>query len=197
MSKVSLFQKLRNTVVLSMMITLPFALGGCAGMLVDSLGHADATEGSYSEMVHKIPPLQNGYGRLFVYRTSKSTHSRLQYGIGIKKNSAAFTVDNDVHELIWESFKYFDLLEGKHELTCGKDVIKSVKFFGGHNYQKGSNSLNIDIYDGATIFVRLDYTKEKPNYKFVIVEQSQAVEEISGLPYQNEYFEYKSKSIVE
>ena len=172
---------LRFTAAFSMMTLL----SGCVGMIIDSIGKPMATKDTYGEMLSTLTPIKNGSGRLYIYRTENSTKTYLIIGVGLSKNTVLCTVDNTVYDLIWEAFKYIDLPEGTHEVTCGIDVTKERNIFTGQRYfQRGVNKIQISISNGNETFVRVDVVEENPFFQPIPVENSQGHKEIFELPYQ-------------
>lgn len=182
-------------------ITVLFALAllsGCAGMVADSIARSIATDKTYGEMATTLPPLTDGNGRLYIYRTAASTKSSLYYGIGIMKNPTLCTIDDTAYEIIYEVFKYFDLPMGQHEITCGLDVLKkSDRWSGKQYYQKGANKVQISIVNGAETFVRVDLVESKPAFQPLIVDNEQGRTEIVNLPYQKKEHTFLGGKISE
>lgn len=190
MKKKIVEHSMKSLVYITVVISTLVLLSGCAGLVIDSMGRSMSTGETYGEMIKTLPPLTEGKGRLYIYRTEGSTKSSLQYGYGIAKNPTLFTVDDDAYELIWEAFKYIDLPVGQYEVTCGSDVLKKVDFWGGKgHFQRGVNKVQVSISNASETFVRLDGTKEKPFFQPIIVKTEQASEEILNLPYQKGAFE--------
>lgn len=144
------------------------SLSGCGGMLADSMARSWVTGDTYGELAASLPKTKEGSGRVFLYRTNASTSSSLNYGIGLVKNSTLCTVDDNVYEIIWEVYRYVDLAEGPHVITCGSDVIKNKNLWIGNrdfqNYQRGANQISVVIENSADIFVRVDTTSKEPPY---------------------------------
>jgi len=164
-------------------------LGGCVGILVDSMAKSMATEETFSEMVSKFASLKDGSGRLYIYRTEASTKTSIAINIGLVKNPTLCTVNDTAYELIWEAFRCVNLPEGQHEITCGSDVLKNVDFWSGRrHYQRGANKIKISILSGVETYVRVDGIGEKPYFQPVLVENMQGREEIFELPYQTGAF---------
>lgn len=163
--------------------TLPL-LCSCAGMLADSMAKSWVTGKTYEKMSTTLAPPTDGSGRLFIYRTKSSTKMTAQYGVGLMKNATLCTVDDTAYEVVYEVFRYFDLPEGTHEVSCGQDVIKGK--YSGRNraFQKGSNSIQVQVSKDAEIFIRLDATEKEPFFHPVMVDNEQGRQEILKLPYQ-------------
>lgn len=173
------------------LIFLISSLSGCAGLLLDAGGRSDATDKTYSEMRATLAKPVDGNGRLYIYRTKTSTKSSLQLFYGVAKNPTYFTVDDTAEELIWEAFKYIDVPEGYHEVTCGEDVLKGIpSIWNGYKgkFQKGQNKIQVLVSNGSETFIRLDAVKEEPFFQPIIVTVDQGREEMSNLPYQNKKF---------
>ena len=160
-------------------------LSGCGagGLLVDSMGKTMVTDKTYGEMATALPPPTDGKGRLYIYRTEASTKTSLHYGIGFEKNPTLYTVDNIAYELIWEAFKYIDLPEGQHEVTCGRDIVKKVDFWGRGYFQKGENRIQVSILNASETFIRVDGTKEKPFFKPCTVNRSHPIQPLSWIQF--------------
>lgn len=180
---------IRFTFVLS----IPFFITGCAGVFVDSLGKSMITDESYSVVAKTLPPVKDGSGRLYLYRTESSTTSELYSGSGYKKNPTVCRIDENVYEIIWEVFRYFDLPEGKHKVACAIQIGKGVtKRF---SYKGGANEIGVLISNAAETFVRVDLNTKKL-FQPVLVESLQAREEMAKLPHQNGVFRYHSGIII-
>jgi hypothetical protein len=161
-------------------------VSGCAGMWADSMARSWVTGETYANMAASHPQIKEGYGRLFLYRVGTSTDSSLEYGIGLVKNPTLCTVDNAVYEIIWEVYRYIDLAEGSHVITCGSDVIsKNEHFSSKNNFQRGANQISVVVKNSAEIFVRVDLTgKQPPYFKPTLVDSGQGQTEILNLQYQ-------------
>ena len=158
-------------------------LSGCMGLLADSITKSIATGDKYSEMAASIVPPSGNDGRLYIYRTEASTKTGLRYGIGLVKNPTVCTVDDDASELIWETFKYFDLPSGQHQITCGSDVVKSTDFWSGkRHYQRGANKVEISVSSQSETYIRVESVDGV--LKPVIVENAQGRAEIAEIAYQ-------------
>ena len=189
---------IRSTAELIVIIFLPFSLAGCAGMIMDAAKKADATGDTYGKMKETLALPTRSNGRLYIYRTPNSTNYSIQYGIGLQKNTTYCTIDDSAYELIWETFKYFDLAEGSHEISCGKDVLKKVEFWSGKiKFQQGKNKLKVMILNSSEVFVRVDGTIESPYFQPVLVNSEQGNKEIFNLPYQKAAFNIPDGKITE
>jgi hypothetical protein len=159
-------------------------LCGCAGMIADSMAKSWVTGKTYQKMAPTLEPPPDGSGRLFIYRTESSTKMSAQYGVGFMKNSTLCTVDDTVYEIVWEAFRYYDLPEGQHEVTCGQDIIKGKYSGRNRSFQKGTNNIQVQISNNADTFVRVDGTSKEPFFLPVIVDSEIGRKEIFKLPYQ-------------
>lgn len=189
MNQISLFNKVKLSMKPLVRITAVLStlalLSGCAGLLIESSAKSKVSGKTYGEMLKTFPPMKDGNGRLYIYRTETSTKSTLVVGYGLSKSVTTFTVDDTAYELIWETFRYFDLPEGQHEVTCGRDVIKKVdSWTGKRHYQRGVNKVQVSVSNASETFVRLDGTKEMPFFQPIIVKAGQGREEMLNLPYQ-------------
>lgn len=172
-------------------------VSGCAGIIIDSVTRAKVTGDTYDELINKLKSPEDGNGRIYIYRTESSTKNSLVYGIGIMKNLTFCTVDNNAFELIWESFRYYDLPAGQHEVTCGVDVIKvEDEWSGKHHYEKGVNKIVVPVFNNSEIFIRVELIKEKPYYKPIIVDVEEGKKEIKILPLQEKPMGYAKDGIV-
>jgi len=163
--------------------TLTF-LTGCAGMLADSMAKSWVTGETYGKMATTLAPPADGNGRLFIYRTNTSTKRSVQFGIGIVKNATLCTVDDTAYEIVWEVFRYFDLPEGQHEVTCGQDILKKQSWSGKRSFQRGANKIQIQVSNAVDTFIKVDSTNEEPFFRLAIVDNEQARKEIFELSYQ-------------
>ncbi len=178
-------------------LALMALVSGCAGIIIDSVTRAKVTGDTYDELVNNIRSPEDGNGRIYIYRTESSTKNSLVYGIGIMKNLTFCTVDNNAFELIWESFRYYDLPIGQHDVTCGLDVIKvEDKWSGKHHFEKGVNKIIVPVSNNSEIFVRVELISEKPYYKPIIVEAEEGRNEIKSLPHQEKPMGYAKDGIV-
>lgn len=160
-------------------------LSSCGGLVLDAATKSMVTGGTYGEMAEKLPPPSARRGRVYIYRTETSTKMSLQYGVGLIKHPTFCTVDDFAYELIWEAFRYFDLREGNHEITCGDDILKKSEFWSGKNhFQRGKNKVQVFVPSGSEIFVRVDSVKEKPFFQPVVVRAEEGRLEMLKLPYQ-------------
>ena len=168
-------------------------LAGCVGAMVESLAYSQVTGQNFSETKAGLPSPAAGNGRLYIYRTEASTGLSFEYGIGFVRNPVLCTVDDDVYEIIWEAFRYFDLPTGQHEITCGEDVVDISKdgvfsLSRGRHFQRGKNKIHVLISEASETFLRVDVTAEKPHFEPISVKAEQAQKEISDLPYQKTGF---------
>ncbi len=171
------------------MYMMMLIVSGCAGAIINSLSKSSITGENYSEIENHLKPPTDNKGRLYVYRSIDSTKNKFVYGIGVQKNYTFCTVDDNAFQIIWEAFKYFDLPEGQHEVTCGNDILKIDNSWSGtHHYMKGSNSINITISNSLETFLRVDWIKDKPFFKPVIVSKEQGQKELMNLPHQEKPF---------
>ena len=184
---------LKYIIRLTVILFIPALLSGCAGPFVDSLGKSMISGKTYGEMINTLPPISDGNGRLYFYRTKASTKSEylFSYGnnYGLAKNPTLCTIDDTAYEIIWEVFRYVDLPVGNHEVTCGIDVLKEGN--KKYNYQRGVNKIQISISNTADTFVRVDGAKEKPFFQPILVNREQARKEMYILPHQNGMFVYR------
>ena len=166
-------------------------LSGCFGMMAESIAKSAVTDKSYGEIASTLPPIADGNGRFYIYRTKASTKTSLNptmlLGYGPSKNVVFFTVDDTAYEIIWETFRYIDIPEGHHEVTSGNNILKVVGGFGKHHFQKGENKIQCSVSNGSEIFIRIDAIKEKPFFLQVIVNSDQAMEEIRSYLIIKEY----------
>ena len=169
---------IQSTILLLILILF----SGCAGMIVDSIVKSTSTDDTYEKMEQNFQPLEDGKGRLFVYRTEASTKTHLTYGVGLSKNVVLFSINDNAYDILWKSFRYFDLSFGQYEITY--NVIMKKKGWTGFEYHKGINKNIISIANGSKIFLRVDLIKGKL-LKFTLVDSEQALKEIFNLPYQN------------
>lgn len=163
---------------LFILVTLP-SLGGCMGSLIDTASWHWFTSPveTYPEMTANHTALKEGNTRVFIYRTDSS------------KNPTLCTVDDTAYEIIWEIYRYVDVAQGKHIITCGSDVIKSrdhwTSDYNFQNYQRASSQISLAVESAAEIFVRVDETGKKPSYfQPTLVSSEQAHQEILKLRYQ-------------
>lgn len=173
-------------VLITALISMLILLSGCMGAVIDTMARSAVTGDTYAEMEKTIPPPEVNKGRLYLYRTKDSTNTSVAINYGLAKNPTQCTIDDTAYEIIWEVFEYFDLSEGKHEITCGEDVVKSRDFWSGKaHFQKGKNKLIVSISNAAPSFVRVDVADGYLAFKPVLVEEKLAIDEISSLPYQD------------
>ena len=108
MKKLTISVKFINNAILSMksfilsiaMLSIIVKLSGCAGSMMNSLGKSMSTGKTYGEMRATRPKLEDGKGRLNVYRTKASTNTSLEIGNGLQKNPTFVTVDDTAYKLI-------------------------------------------------------------------------------------------------
>jgi len=167
---------IRHILVLA---AIPVLGTGCVGIMADSITKSIATEGKFQDVVTTLPQRPPDTGRLFIYRTRSSTSHSLVIGLGITKNPTVCTVNDDVFEILWETFRYVDLPIGEHDVTAGADIFRRRGKLG-----KGSNRLQLDVRVSGDIFIRIDATGDEKKFRPVIVDENQAKAEIASLPFQ-------------
>lgn len=163
-------------------------LGGCTGMMMNSLSYSMHTGESYSEIVKTLPPPKEGMGRLYIYRTVASTASSISYGVGIHKHIAVCDLDGKQFNITWESFFYVDLPQGQHEITCPVDYVKKRKLNTSNTaLYEHTDTLHFSISNALDAFVVLDLAMKDGEiatdiYQPILVDSTQATKEMMELP---------------
>jgi hypothetical protein len=176
-------------------------LSGCAGMLQDSIGRSMSTGDTYNEMAKALPPPSKGMGRLYIYRTEKSTASHLTgnpvSGMTIRKSISSCDIDGSEFRVMWKTFAYVDLPEGQHKVSCPSTFLKALY----SNPSKAAlyastNLIEVTISHASDVFVLLDITMEGKSvvdsiFQPILVNSIQARKEIAELPHYEKAFGYK------
>lgn len=160
-------------------ILLCLSLSGCiaaVGLGVGALGRSAGTGDKYSSWKSTMPNIPPNMGRLFVYMTERA-HEMLNAMSRGTGGEQAFTVDNDVCEVLGEAFTYRDLPAGDHDVSA--DDVK--KFLGG--YRKGKYHVKVPIVAGGTAYVRIDKERQDgTHYIPRLVDAATAEAQIADLP---------------
>lgn len=157
-------------------------LPGCVGIVADSIAKSWNTGSKFSDIAPSLASIPDGFGRLYIYRTKDSTKTSLMYGIGFVKNPTLVTVDGMAHEMLWETFKYFDLAEGSYPVSAGYDILqKRVRGQKGPKYRLGTNVTEIQVTRGMEIFVRVDLNEARDNFHPSLVDAEVGRKEIANL----------------
>ena len=176
-------------------------LSGCAGMLQDSIGRSMSTGDTYNEISKTLSPPSDGMGRLYIYRTAKSTATHLAgnpiSGMTLRKSISSCDIDGSEFRVMWETFAYVDLPEGRHEMSCPSGFLKTLfKDPSKAALYESTNMIEITISRTSDVFVLLDMTMEGKSvvdsiFQPILVNSSQARTEISELPQYKSAFGYK------
>ena len=129
----------------------------------------------------RMAPIPAGKGRLIVYPGGHRSFVYEATSIG-KGGEQDFTVDTDVCTVLGNSFVYYDLAAGHHEITS-EGVSK---LFG---YQKGKNRLNLDIAPSSLTYVRIDKKRSSPlssHYLPGQIQEAVAEKELKDMPIYND-----------
>lgn len=167
-------------------ITSVNLMSGCGGMWADSMARSWVTGESFEEMSASHPQAAAGNARVFFYRTSSSTISSLKYGVGLVKTPVLCAIDDTVYEIIWEAYRYVDLAEGKHVITCASNVkVGKKSLYSKAYFPNDTKQISLVVGNLPEIFVRVDTTsKEPPAFQPTLVDSAQARLEILKLQYQ-------------
>ena len=155
--------------LLFIVLAFVVALYGCTGAALRSGMTDNAT---YQETLDKLPKIDAGKGRAFVYIPKGGPDIVSTIGV-----IDFISVDKDIYRFGGESYFYLDVASGPRHFTI-TDVVKAgLK----NKKQFGKNTIDVVMPEKETIYLRI-VAQEARTYKFDLVAQSIAETEMKGLP---------------
>jgi hypothetical protein len=152
-----------------MVLTLIVVLSGCTGAVLRS-GMTDKV--TYQETLDKLPDIDTGKGRAFVYFPKGGPDIVSTIGV-----IDFISIDKDIYRFGGESYFYLDVASGPRHFTITEVVKAGLK----NKKQFGKNKIDIVVPEKDTIYLRIAAQKARA-YKLETVTKSIAETEMNDLP---------------
>ncbi|MBV1932681.1 MAG: hypothetical protein KUG71_13305 [Porticoccaceae bacterium] len=154
---------------LSIALALIVALSGCTGAVLRS-GMTDKV--TYQETLDKLPEIDTGKGRAFIYFPKGG--SDIANTIGVID---FISIDKDIYRFGGESYFYLDVASGPHHFTITEVVKAGLK----NKKQFGKSKTDISVPEKDTIYLKIAAQNAR-TYKLEAVSRSIAETEMKDLP---------------
>ena len=130
---------------------------GCVG----SLGRGTMLGEKYSDIIGSLPAIPDGKGRVFVYMVDGGPTAS-DNGTGW---SGPISIDGKIYKINGETFAYYDLEQGCHEISAGGISLPAKEFMGGWNFRpEGIRQVKFVISDKEIKYIRIDI-RPSPSFK--------------------------------
>ncbi len=144
---------------------------GCAQIMsaaiIDGLNRNDWTGKPYSVVAATLPAPPPGHGRIFLYRTKRSTTTESEYNKVLTKNVFYCMLDERLHKIVWEAFLPVVWEAGTFMFSCG-GIVAWTDTLGREKLNPvGTQQLELNVRPQQDLYVRIDLVDNKPTPRLV------------------------------